>query len=88
MLVVVTCGAQTTPERARGRITDEAPPYGLGDGKSLTAERYTRGSVVIQRPQVPTGEMPALQRLLVLGLVTSPAFAVFDGPLEIWMALR
>src|SRR5262245_49873153 len=88
MLVVVTRGAQTAPERTLGRITDEAPSNGLGDGKSLTAERYACGSVVIQCLQVPTGEMSALQRLLVLGLVTSPALAVFDGPLEIWMAPR
>jgi hypothetical protein len=47
MLVVVTRGTQTTPERTLGRITDEAPFYGLGYGESLTAERYAGGSVVI-----------------------------------------
>jgi hypothetical protein len=79
MLVVVTGRAQTPPQSPRGRITDEASSFGRGRGESLRAERHAGGSVVIQHAQLSADEMPALECLLVLGLVASPALSVLDG---------
>jgi hypothetical protein len=76
MLVVVTRRAQTAAHFTRHGITDEKSRRPRRGGESVPAKRRPGGPIAVQRALKAAGEVLAGQRLLVLGLVAAPAFAV------------
>src|SRR5262245_6082517 len=71
MIVVVTGGAQTTAELLGRRIPDETARVLDRGRESVPAERCSSGRIVVERALESGGEVPAEQRLLVLGLVAA-----------------
>src|SRR5262249_39755764 len=88
VLVVVTRRAQTAGQFTGHGITDESSPGRRRDGESVPTKRRPGGPIAVQRALKAAGEVLAGKRLLVLGLVAAPAFAVFNRLREVGMGPR